>query len=516
MWKKYLSWGVAVRLATVSIFFVLSVASIIFSIYMFMEVNSSYTFFLAIAFLSLAVFAGFFNIYASISYFRSYFYDTRLKEIKKGLKPLRRLPSVAVVMPVFNEDPELVKRNMTALFGMDYPKSKMRFYMLDDSTDRTTVEALESFCSVNGIRFIHRDSRRGYKAGAMNNMLKECREEFVAVMDADERLVDRSLLREVLPYFGDSKMAYVQTEKRSERGSVFSEAVDLFDGFFFRFIQPHRALNNTAIFAGSCGVIRKSVLDDIGGFPEYVIEDTFFSLECDLHNYKSIHIPKVYALGRPMLKYSSLVKQQWRYNYGDTQFIRYFMKRSSDSKRLSPWAAMDYYSHGFGLNYLSIVLILFTMLSVFIAFSTLPFMHLTITQFFRATYITRYLELFGGIAFVLSMIAPVVLTKVYFGSVKKGAMVFVLNFALAIARAKAAIAAIWGKSPLWQSVRGGGRQRRNVLYALSNTKTEIVLSASLLSMGVIAFLTNNIISWMWLSTYGILYLFSTVLFYMYG
>lgn len=514
--RKYLSWGVAVRLATISIFFMLSVASIIFSMYMFVEVNSSYTFFLATAFLALAAFAGFFNIYASISYFRSYFYDMHLKGITKGLKPLRRLPTVAIAVPVFNEDPELVKRNMATLFGMDYPKSKMRFYLLDDSTEQATVGALKDFCSANGVRFIHRGSRQGYKAGALNNMLKECKEEFVAVMDADERLVDRRFLREVLPYFGDDKMAYVQTEKRSEKGSTFSETVDLFDGFFFKFIQPHRALNNTAIFAGSCGVIRKSALDDVGGFPEYVIEDTFFSLECDLHNYKSIHIPKVYALGRPMLKYSSLVKQQWRYNYGDTQFIGYFMKRSSDSKKLSPWAAMDYYSHGFGLNYLSLVLILFTMLSVFIAFSTLPFMHLTIKQLFQATYITRYLELFGGIAFVLSMIAPVVLTKVYFGSLKKGMMVFVLNFALAIARAKAAIAAVWGRSPLWHSVRGGGRQKRNFSYALSNTKTEIALSASLLLMGVVSFLTNNIISWVWLSTYGILYLFSTVLFYMYG
>ena len=516
MLDKHRTKGAAVRLATVSIFTLLSIASIVFSGYMFMEANSSYTFFLAVAFLALSLFAGFFNVYASISYFRSYFYDVHLDEVTRNLRPLRRLPTIAIAMPVFNEDPEMVKRNMKLLFQLDYPKRKMRFYLLDDSTVASTVAELKKFCSASNVVFMHRDDRTGYKAGAMNNMLKSCKEEFVAVIDADERLINTGFLKDVMPYFSDRRMAYVQTEKRSEKGSFFSDAVDLFDAFFFKFIQPHRALNNTALFAGSCGVIRRSALKSVGGFPEYIIEDTFFSLESDLHNFKSIHLPQVYALGKPMMNYSSLVKQQWRYNYGDTQFIKYFMKRSADSKKLSPWAAMDYYGHGFGLNYLSVVLILFTLLSVFISFSTLPFVHMTIKQLFQATFLTKYLELFGGIAFVLSMIAPAILTKIYFGSVKKGAMIFILNFALAIARARAALAAITGKSPLWQTVRTAGRPKRNILYALSNTKTEVLLGASLLSLGFISFLTNNLASWIWLSVYGVLYLFSTILFYKYG
>jgi cellulose synthase (UDP-forming) len=89
-------------------------------------------------------------------------------------------------------------------------------------------------------------------------------------------------------------------------------------------VQPSRALNNTAIFAGSCGLIRRSALDKIGGFPEYIIEDTFFSFESDMHNYTSIYIPKVYAYGKPITTFTELVKQQWRYNYGDTQFMMYY------------------------------------------------------------------------------------------------------------------------------------------------------------------------------------------------
>ena len=37
-----------------------------------------------------------------------------------------------------------------------------------------------------------------------------------------------------------------------------SDSINLFDAFFFKFIQPARAFNNTAIFSGSCGIIRRS------------------------------------------------------------------------------------------------------------------------------------------------------------------------------------------------------------------------------------------------------------------
>ncbi len=520
MFKADITPGLVIRFSTIALFVTLSIASLIFSAYMFIEVNSTYTFVLACVFLGIALFAGFFNVYASISYFRSYYYDKYINELSKSLKPLRSFPTVAVMMPVYNEDVAEVKKNMLRLRDIDYPKDRIRYYVVDDSTDAKTKAKLEAFCKSNRIAFVHRDDRTGYKAGALNRALKSSKEEFIAIFDADEYLTDVNFLKDLLPYFHDENLAYVQTEKRFAKGTFFSNTVDLFDAFFFKFIQPHRALNNTAIFAGSCGVIRKSAFEKIGGFPEYVIEDTFFSLESDLHNFKSLYIPHVYALGRPIVTYTGLVKQQWRYNYGDTQFIKYFIKRnaktSSKTRWSSLWAPMDYWSHGFGLNYLSIVLIAFTIMSVFVSFSTIPFVHMTITQIFQASYISRYLEIFGGAAFVLSMIAPAILTKIYFGSASEGLMIFVLNFALAISRAKAALAAISKRSSAWKPIRVNKSSRGNIRYAIANTKTEIVVAASLLSLGFVAFISSNIAGWIWLSTYGILYLFATVLLYKYG
>lgn len=508
--------GLLIRFSTVITFIVLSVASFVFAGYMFFVANSAYTFALACAFLALSVFAGFFNIYASVSYLRSYFYDRYLEKIRRGLRPLRRLPTVAVAIPVFNEDPEMVKRNLDRLFELDYPKDKMRFYVLDDSTKPEAVLELSEFCADRGITFMHRSNRNGFKAGAMNALLKRSGEEYLAIFDADEYLTKKSFIRDLLPFFQDKDMAYIQTEKRFAKGNLFSESVDLFDAFFFKFIQPHRALNNTALFAGSCGIIRMSAARAIGGFPEYVIEDTFFSLESDIHNFKSLYIPEVYALGEPIATFRGLVRQQWRYNYGATQFVRYYSQKSGKPKKFSPWAQYDYFSHGLGLNYLSIILIFFTVLSILVTFSSLPWGHLTLNAVVRGQVMSRYLEALGGAAFVLSILAPVILTKVYFGSIKKGFMIFVLNFALAVVRAKAAVAAVLHRDPTVHWVKSGSDTRRNLSFAIANTKIEIALSGFLLSLGFIAMLASNIIGSLWLVTYGVLYMFATILLYRYG
>ena len=55
----------------------------------------------------------------------------------------------------------------------------------------------------------------------------------------------------------------------------------------------------------------------------------------DMNDYKGLYVPKVYAYGRPMTTFSSIIKQQWRYNYGDTQFLMYFVGNRGIKKKLS-------------------------------------------------------------------------------------------------------------------------------------------------------------------------------------
>lgn len=506
------------RLFTVLLFAILTISGAAFAVYMIVTSTNISMIALAIVFLLMALISGFFNVTSAMLYYRSYFYYNHIKEISAGLKPLHNFPTVAVVVPVYNENIEMVEKNVLRLKSLDYPENKMRFYLADDSTNAHTIKELRDFSERNGIVFLHRENRSGFKAGAFNNMLKYSKEEFLAVFDADEYLTNTQFLKELMPYFADAQMAYVQTRKSSFNGTFFSDSVKLFDDFFFTFIQPARAFNNTAIFAGSCGIIRRSTLDKIGGFPEYVVEDTFFSFEADVNNYKSLYIPKIYAYGAPITTFTALARQQWRYNYGDTQFLRYFIDKlvSKKVQLRSRISKVDYVAHGFGLNYLSVMLVLSTIASILIVFSNFSFAHMSLSQLLVASTMQQTIEILGFATFIISLLVPVMLTKVYFKSISRGIMVFVLNFALAIVRFRAAIAAMLGVNPAMHWHRYSDQNKHNASFSVFNTYAEIGFAAIMLGAGGLALYLNNITGSVWLAWYGFMYLAATLLIYKYG
>ncbi len=507
------------RLFAVVVFAALTVFGFGFSIYLIYNANNAYSYFLAFSYLILSIIAGLFNTFTAYSYYRSYLYDEYLKKIGETLKPVKTLPKMAVAVAVFNENPEEVEKNMEKLLELEYPKDRINFYMLDDSTDMKKASAIKKASMKYNYKYIHRTDRKGYKAGALNNLLSSLKEEYLAIFDYDEYLTNKKFLLELLPYFQDSKLAYIQTEKRYKKHTFFSDTIDLFDAFFFKFIQPSRALNNTAIFAGSCGLIRVDSLKKIGGFPEYVIEDTFFSFESDIHGFKSLYIPKVYALGKPIESFTELVKQQWRYNYGDTQFLGYFIKRTrhNTKKALSPLSNVDYMTHGFGLNYISVMLVLFTVISIMIVFSQLPVAQINFSNILTSQYMSFDLELLGMGALFVSIIAPIIITKIYFDSIKKGFMIFLLNFALSFVRAKAAFSAIFRKkyTVIWDRHSKEDKYGK-IIYALRNSVFEIVFSAMLFIFSIFAILINNTFGGLWLLWYGLLYFSTLIMFYRYG
>ncbi|MGC8687719.1 MAG: glycosyltransferase family 2 protein [Candidatus Micrarchaeia archaeon] len=504
----------AFRLLVVLLLNIISIATVLFAAYLLITARTAYNYAISIAFAILVFIASFFNVYSSIWYYKSYKYESQWERDRKKLGKLKSFPTVAVAMPVFNEDSEVVGKNAKALTQMNYPKDRIKFYMLDDSTDKLKASKIREIAKRYNFVYIHRNNRKGYKAGALNNMLKYSKEEFVAVFDSDERLVNKNFLIDTLPYFKDKKVAYVQTEKRFEKGSFFSDAIDIFEAFFFKFIQSGRALNNTTIFAGSCGVLRRSVIDAVGGFPEYVLEDTFFSFEASIHGYKNIYVPKNYALGQPLVSFTALAKQQWRYNYGGTQFIDYYLRK--DKSKLSLQAKIDYLLHGTGLDYVSVFLILFSIISIGIVFMVTPLPPITLANFeSMLSNPLVMLEMMGIIAFAGSFMLPVILSGLYFGSYKKGFMVTFLNYALAVIRSKAAIAMLLHKEPGVQWSKAA-QKSNGILYSIYAARTEIALASFIWVFAYIAINGSNLYGGIWLVGYGMLYALTALFLKVYG
>src|SRR5690606_23690262 len=79
------------------------------------------------------------------------------------------LPPVTVQLPIYNER-EVVQRVITAAAALEYPRDRLEIQVLDDSTDETSRLAAECVAAYQregfNIQLLHRNNRKGYKAGA--------------------------------------------------------------------------------------------------------------------------------------------------------------------------------------------------------------------------------------------------------------------------------------------------------------------------------------------------------------
>jgi hypothetical protein len=96
-------------------------------------------------------------------------------------------------------------------------------------------------------------------------------------------------------------------------------------------------------------------------------------------------------------------------------------------------------------------------------------------------------------------------------------MVFLLNYALAFVRTKAAIATFVGKNPgvHWNPLKNKSLDK-GIVSSILRTKTEIVFSSAMFALAIFALSEQNLAGGAWLVWYGILYSLSTLFLHKYG
>ena len=96
-------------------------------------------------------------------------------------------PSVTVQLPIYNEF-YVVERLIDAVARLDYPWEQLQIQVLDDSTDETTrlARTRVEFHRARGlnIELLHRQDRRGFKAGALTQGLETASGEFIDIFAA--------------------------------------------------------------------------------------------------------------------------------------------------------------------------------------------------------------------------------------------------------------------------------------------------------------------------------------------
>ena len=246
-------------------------------------------------------------------------------------------PMVSLQVPAYNEPVEVVEKTLNSLAGLNYPN--LEVLVVDNNTPlQETWRPLEEICRRLGPNFhcLHLDQWPGYKSGALNFAVTQTdpRAEIIGIIDADYE-VDPNFLSELVPAFADPQVAFVQTPQdySDAKGDVFSESTYRGYKYFFEVSMPSRNERNAIIFAGTMGLIRKSVLEEIGGWDEWCItEDAEASLRILKKGYQSLYINRSFGSGMMPINFEGLKKQRFRWCFGGIQILK------KHWEALMPWA----------------------------------------------------------------------------------------------------------------------------------------------------------------------------------
>ena len=234
-------------------------------------------------------------------------------------------PTVDVYIPTYNESLDVVRDTVLAAQCIDYPRDKMKIYLLDDGKRREFAV----FAADVGVGYITRNDNSHAKAGNLNHAMKLTQGELITVFDCDHVATRIFLQATVGGFLKDPKLALVQTPHYFyspdpfERNLSVGRNIPNEGTLFYGPIQQGNDNWNATFFCGSCAVIRRSALEEIGGFAvETVTEDAHTALKMQRLGWKSAFLDIPLAAGLATERLVLHVIQRTRWARGMTQIFR--------------------------------------------------------------------------------------------------------------------------------------------------------------------------------------------------
>ncbi len=234
-------------------------------------------------------------------------------------------PHVDVLIPTYNEPLSLVRYTVLAAINIDYPPEKLHVYILDDGTRPEFRE----FCEEAGVGYVVREKHNHAKAGNINHALEEMDSPLVTIFDCDH-VPTRSFLQVTLGWFlAEKKLAMLQTPHffyspdPFERNLLQYKTIPNEGELFYGIVQDGNDLWNATFFCGSCAVIRRAALNEVGGIAtETVTEDAHTSLRMQKHGWNTAYINLPQAAGLATETLTAHVGQRVRWARGMIQIFR--------------------------------------------------------------------------------------------------------------------------------------------------------------------------------------------------
>jgi cellulose synthase (UDP-forming) len=229
-------------------------------------------------------------------------------------------PSIAILIPTYNEPTFVLSRTVMGCQALDY-RGSVRVYLLDDS-ERPAVKALAAQL---GCDYLARSEHHHAKAGNLNHAIPQIDSELIVVFDADF-IPTKNFLTRTVGFFQTAKVALVQTPQTFYNADPIARNLGLEDVLnpeeevFYRQIQPARDAAGSVICSGTSFVVRRSALLESGGFfTGSLSEDYFTGIRLASRGYDLVYLNEKLSAGLAAENIASQALQRLRWAQGTLQ-----------------------------------------------------------------------------------------------------------------------------------------------------------------------------------------------------
>ncbi len=269
------------------------------------------------------------------------------------------LPIQIVQLPIYNEDPEMVKALIDSACSLKYSRDRLRIQILDDSDQENISQSIIehlSLCRAQDpdlrIDYLHRPARTAYKAGNLNHGLDVAKQALkeehlidydhiiVSIFDADFLIPD-DYLQQTVHYFTSPEICAVQTSinylNANDNLLTRVQAAYLSNLHLIDFASRSHS-GHMSTFRGSAGSWRLSAIEACGGWSgDTQVEDVDMSITVQLSGLSILYLDQISVWSRLPGSYDGFKLQQRSWMKGIMEVFRKHIMGILKNKTMGPF-----------------------------------------------------------------------------------------------------------------------------------------------------------------------------------
>ncbi len=223
-------------------------------------------------------------------------------------------PSVAIIIPCYNEAKTLARTTMSVL-ALVYPKNKLEVILVDDGSKDATASVMEQFRDNPQVKIILKEN--GGKHTALNAGIATTNADIVGCLDADSVVEPDALYEAVSSFHSPQVAATTAAMSVHEPKNIVQHMQNAEYTFGILLRHTLSSINGLYVTPGPFSLYRRDVVNTLGGFREgHQTEDLEMALRLQQAGYKIENAPRARVYTQTPVTVRRLVKQRTRWTTG--------------------------------------------------------------------------------------------------------------------------------------------------------------------------------------------------------